>query len=174
VSNLEFAAELAKRSASVLGDESKAQAVLDEFEGLDPREAQIVYRAFTTIPGSVEQTHAQARISALVASGKISKDLASLAAQDEIVAEEVPAAGNDQEDYYYSRIGADAELSLPQNVIMDPTGKIGRMIMIGLPKDRILEELSSNVIYQSRLEIANSDIEKRFRLFADSFPVQRA
>jgi hypothetical protein len=166
VSNLEFASELVKRSISILGDESKAHAVLDEFESLDPREAQIVYRAFSAEPGSVEHIHTKTRINALVASGKISSDLGSLANMEETAA---PAATPSEDlDYMYSRMAAYAELSLPHNEILDPIGKIAHMIQRGDSKDRIIQEISKGTLYQSRKELAENPAE------GDDFAAQMA
>lgn len=163
MSNLEFTAELTKRSTTVLGDESKAQAVLEEFEALDPREAQIIYRAFSHTPDSVEYAHTKARISALVASGKISNDLASLATM-----EQVTPVDETEADYMYSRMAAYAEMSLTENELLDPTGKITHMIERGDSKEKVFQALEQTTLYQSRKELLGAPID------ADDFESQLA
>jgi hypothetical protein len=152
VSNLEFISEFSKRATEVFNDAERAHAAVDEFELLDPREASIIYRAFGQDSDSVEFTHTKARISALVASGAISSDLAALATLE---APKNPTVPDNEEDYMYSRMALDGALALDSNRLIDTTGKISRMISRGDSKQKIQEAFNKSTLFNSRMDVLN-------------------
>jgi hypothetical protein len=153
VSNNEFAQEFSRRSIELFSDQDHADRVLDEFETLDPREALLVHRAFSQEPGSVEFLHTKTRISALVASGSISTDLAKLAIGEFATAEQVtPVDDQSNEEYLYSRLELIEELDDEYNMAIDPNGTIKRMVERGDSKEKITAALNSNIVFATRAE----------------------
>jgi hypothetical protein len=152
VSNLEFISEFSKRATEVFNDAERAHAAVDEFEILDPREASIIYRAFSQDSDSVEFTHTKARIAALVASGAISSDLAALATLE---APKNPTVPDNEEDYMYSRMALISDLSMDSNQMLDPTGKIEHMISRGDSKQKIQDAFNKSTLFNGRMDALN-------------------
>lgn len=149
MSNNEFAEEFSRRSAELFSDQDTAQRVLDEFDTLDPREALLVHRALSQSPDSVEFLHTKTRISALVASGAISTDLATLATMEKVT----PPDDEEQDiKYMYSRLALLEELSDSHNSVIDPTGLIYRMVERGDSKEKVIEALNKSTVYSTRAE----------------------
>jgi hypothetical protein len=156
VSNNEFAQEFSRRSTELFPDQDVAQRVLDEFDTLDPREALLVHRAFSQESDSIEFLHTKTRISALVASGSMSADLAKLAigefAEETVEEQPTPVDEQSEEEYLYSRLALMEELSDDYNMVIDPNGVIRRMAERGDSKEKITAALNKNVVFSTRAE----------------------
>lgn len=170
--DLNFSEEFSRRADILLNNEELKQAVLDEFETLDPREANIIYRTFNYEPGTIEHQHAKVRVDALVASGLISQELGSLANMEPVLED---TNIDDEEKYSSSRtnflfaLRNQALFNSDENPY-DPFGQLEHMVKRGYSKSEITEYLSKNIFYQSQVELSNEgnpddDLEIGIALF---------
>jgi hypothetical protein len=165
MSNLEFTSKFSQR-VSMLFDSEKAAAVSEEFESLDPREANIFYRAFVTAPGTEEHLHAVTRVKALVAAGAVSPDLASMTDEKSL---EVASNAADM-DYILSRdalLDAIKDQQVSLDVLMNPYDKDGvlsRMVIRGKSKKEIFDYLNGKIFFQANKELADAGIDENTSL----------
>jgi hypothetical protein len=159
MSNLEFTSKFHQRVSMMYGEE-KAAELVEEFDNLDPREANIFYRAFIATPSSPEHLHAFTRVKALVASGFISNELASLANEDA-----VDIAKQDSEyEYILSReylLDAISDQKVSNDVLKNPydeDGLLSRMVIRGNTKQEILDYLSGKTFFRANKELAEAGI----------------
>jgi hypothetical protein len=153
VLDLNFSEEFSKRSEILLSTEESRQAVLDEFDNLDPREANIIYRSFSYTPGSLEHKHAKVRINALVASGSISEELGSLANMENIQGNNVSYDSSRLD--FLAALDNQALFNADKNPY-DPYGNLEHMVNRGDSKADIKAYLEKNLFYQSQVDLANS------------------
>jgi hypothetical protein len=165
MSNLEFTSKFHQRVSLLFGAE-KANEVIEEFDNLDPREANIFYRAFIANPGTTEHLHAITRVKSLVASGFISDELASMANEDTIV------AAIDDADYSYilsreALLEAISDQKISSDVLKNPydeDGLLSRMVIRGNTKDEILSYLGSKTFFQANKELAEGGVTEETTL----------
>lgn len=149
--DLNFSEEFSRRSEVLLSTEESRQAVLDEFETLDPREANIIYRSFNYTPGSLEHSHAKVRINALVASGAISEELGSLANMESVQGNSVSYESSRLD--FLAALDNQALFNANKNPY-DPYGNLEHMVDRGDSKADIKAYLEKNLFYQSQLDLA--------------------
>ena len=165
MSNLEFTSKFHQR-VSMMYDADKASEVIEEFDNLDPREANIFYRAFVASPGSPEHLHAATRVKALVSSGFISDELASLANEGAVTS----AREDSYNSYTLSRealLDAISDQKVSNDVLSNPydeDGLLSRMVIRGNTKDEILNYLSGKLFFQSTKEMAEAGISEETTL----------
>jgi hypothetical protein len=170
VLDLNFASEFARRADIIYKDEDKFKQVFSEYRDLEPREANIIYQSFNYKPGTPEHLQAKTRISALVASGVVSSDLAYLANL-----ENIPSEDNIPESYMNSRMLLESELSRYEENGKNPLdldGKFSHMINRGDFKSRLIRYLNQNTYYQSlqdlleeKDQLKDTDLEPRIAIF---------
>lgn len=159
MSNLEFTSKFHQRVSLMYGPE-KAAELIEEFDNLDPREANIFYRVFTASPNSPEQLHALTRVKSLVASGFISGELANLANEDS-AAEAVEDADY---EYILSRealLDAISDQKVSGDVLRNPydeDGLLSRMVIRGNTKEEILSYLGKKTFFQANKELAEEGV----------------
>lgn len=165
MSNLEFTSKFHQRVSMMYGSE-KATELIEEFDNLDPREANILYRAFIASPNTPEHLHAVTRVKALVASGFISNDLASLANEESV---EVAKEQFDY-DYILSRdalLEVIADQKVNSDVLKNPydeDGLLSRMVIRGNTKQEILDYLNSKLFFQANKELAEAEVTEETSL----------
>jgi hypothetical protein len=165
MSNLEFTSKFHQRVSVMYGPE-KAAELIEEFDNLDPREANIFYRVFTASPNSPEHLHALTRVKSLVASGFISGELANLANEDS-VAEAVEGADY---EYILSRdalLGAIDEQKVNSDVLKNPydeDGLLSRMVIRGNTKQEILDYINGKTFFQANKELAEAGVTEETTL----------
>lgn len=165
MSNLEFTSKFHQR-VSMLFDSEKANEIIEEFDNLDPREANIFYRAFIANPGTTEHLHAITRVKALVASGFVSDELASITSEDAIV------AAVDDSDYSYmmsreALLDAIGDQKVSSDVLKNPydeDGLLSRMVIRGNTKEEILNYLSGKLFFQANKELAEAGVTEETTL----------
>jgi hypothetical protein len=165
MSNLEFTSKFHQRVSLLFGAE-KANEVMEEFDNLDPREANVFYRAFIANPGTPEHLHAITRVKSLVASGFISNELASTANEDAIV------AAIDDADYSYilsreALLESISEQQVSSDVLKNPydeDGLLSRMVIRGNTKDQILSYLGNKTFFQANKELAEGGVTEETSL----------
>ena len=159
MSNLDFTSKFHQR-VSMLFNSEKANEIINEFDNLDPREANIFYRAFTANPGTTEHLHAITRVKALVASGFVSNELASMTSEDSISS----AVEDSGYSYMLSRdalLDAIAEQKISSDVLKNPydeDGLLSRMVIRGNTKEEILNYLSGKIFFQANKERAEQGV----------------
>jgi hypothetical protein len=157
MSNLEFTSKFHKR-VSMMFDSEKASEVIDEFDNLDPREANIFYRAFTAEPGTPEHLHSVTRVKALVASGFVSNELASITNDGAISS----AREDAERSYMLSRealLDVISDQKVSNDVLTNPydeDGLLSRMVIRGNTKEEILNYLNSKLFFQAAKELAEA------------------
>lgn len=149
--DLNFSEEFSRRANALLSNEESRQAVLDEFETLDPREANIIYRSFNYTPGSIEHSHAKVRINALVASGAISNELGSLANMENVQENNVSYESSRLD--FLSALDDQGLFNAGKNPY-DPYGNLAHMVDRGDSKADIKAYLEKNLFYQSQVDLA--------------------
>jgi hypothetical protein len=135
-------AELANKN------EDEVATALTEMYFLDEKEFNVIKNAATLDPKSLEFTHNQVRLRALVSSGAVSPLLADIA--NTIEAAEAP------ESYYYSRENFLEELTNNSNNGYNPYdlgGKLTRLVDRGATKSEILGFLEKNTFFQSQKDL---------------------
>jgi hypothetical protein len=165
MSNLDFTSKFHQR-VSMLFDSEKANEIIEEFDNLDPREANIFYRAFIANPGTTEHLHAITRVKALVASGFVSDELASLANEDAI------ATAAEDLDYSYmlsreAMLEAISDQKVSSDVLKNPydeDGLLSRMVIRGNTKEEILNYLGSKTIFQANKELVEAGVTEETTL----------
>jgi hypothetical protein len=159
MSNLEFVSKFQQRVSMMYGAE-KATELLEEFDNLDPREANIFYRAFTANPNTPEHTHAVTRVKSLVASGFISDELASLANENSVEMAKEQAEYN----YILSRealLDTISDQKVSNDVLKNPydaDGLLSRMVIRGNTKQEILDYLGKKTFFQANKQLAEEGI----------------
>jgi hypothetical protein len=144
----------------------KANEIIEEFDNLDPREANIFYRAFTANPGTTEHLHAVTRVKSLVASGFVSDELASLANEDSVST----AVKNADYDYILSRdalLGAIDDQKVNSDVLKNPydeDGLLSRMVIRGNTKQEILDYINGKTFFQANKELAEAGVTEETTL----------
>jgi len=165
MSNLDFTSKFHQR-VSMLFDSEKANEIIEEFDNLDPREANIFYRAFIANPGTTEHLHAVTRVKALVASGFVSDELASLANEDTIAT----ATEDADYDYILSRealLDVISDQKISSDVLKNPydeDGLLSRMVIRGNTKEEILSYLGGKTFFQSNKELVEAGITEETTL----------
>ncbi len=149
--DLNFSEEFSRRANAILSTEETRQAVLDEFETLDPREANIIYRSFSYTPGSVEHSHAKVRINALVASGAVSEELGSLANMEPMQENNVSYESSRLD--FLSALDNQGLFNSGKNPY-DVYGNLEHMVNRGDSKADIKAYLEKNLFYQSQVDLA--------------------
>lgn len=159
MSNLDFTSKFHQR-VSMLFDSNKANEIIEEFDNLDPREANIFYRAFIANPGTTEHLHAITRVKSLVASGFVSDELASLASEDAL------ATAAEDADYNYDlsreallQVIGDQQVS--SDVLKNPydeDGLLSRMVIRGNTKEEILNYLGTKTFFQANKELVEAGV----------------
>ena len=165
MSNLEFTSKFHQRVSLLFGAE-KANEVIEEFDNLDPREANIFYRAFIANPGTPEHLHAITRVKSLVASGFISDELASMANENDVA----EATEDAEYSYMLSReavLDAISDQKVSSDVLKNPydeDGLLSRMVIRGNTKEEILGYLGSKTFFQANKELAEGGVTEETTL----------
>jgi hypothetical protein len=159
MSNLEFTSKFHQRVSLMYGPE-KATELIEEFDNLDPREANIFYRAFIASPNSPEHLHALTRVKSLVASGFISDELANITNEDSVV----EAVEDADYEYILSRealLDVISDQKVSSDVLRNPydqDGLLSRMVIRGNTKQEILDYLSGKTFFQANKELAEAGV----------------
>lgn len=123
----------------------------------------LVSSAYKQVEGTTERMHAEMRLIALTASGRLTGDV--LAYNTPIVASaEIPEFTTDELEFWRARSTA-CELLLKQEALtasagmsIDPNGLAARMIYRGETTKRVLSVLSRNENFRSAMQSLNADV----------------
>jgi hypothetical protein len=143
---------ISTKAALASKDSEETASALSELASLNEREMQVLENTTKLDPESLEFTHNEVRLRALVASGSISPLLADIAA--------TPMVEELSEEYYNSRDGFLSEVESNVNEGYNPYdlgGKLTRLVNRGASKAEILAFLEKNTFFKSQAELLEAE-----------------
>ena len=150
--SLDLEAAIASRAALASKTDEEVTSAMTELASLNERELKVIENTVSLAPETLEYTHNQVRLRALVAAGGISPELADIANTSPV--EELT------ESYYYSREEFLAEVesnSVDGYNPYDLGGKLTRLVDRGASKAEIMAFLEKNTFFKSQSELLEAE-----------------
>jgi starvation-inducible DNA-binding protein len=163
--------DLSNRAVKVFEDKAMIPQIIAEFNSLDLREALLVSTALKSKSDTMEYLHAKTRLSALVAAGAVSSELA-----DTVTSNSSIEPSNLLSDYEFSRDAFLQVLETQQyssDLLKNPydaEGTLSRMVARGDSKQQIKDYLESNSYFRGQRDFTtiapeDLDLEEQIALF---------